>query len=123
MALLDSFLRPIVEPEPPYAPAADVLLYARVEGEHAVAEVYVRPSGTIGFRCTAWVAWRDAGHVVRGHSWWKSEPPESGIAASIEPAREMAEGFARSRGISLGQWRPPPNKSPDQTADRIQWSG
>lgn len=32
MALLDPFLCPIVEPEPPYAPAADVLLYAQVEG-------------------------------------------------------------------------------------------
>lgn len=120
MAILAPFLRPCVEPSSPYSPGLDVVAFAQVEGETAAIEVVARPSGAFRLRCTAWVGWRDAGGDVRGHSWWQQEPHESGITDSIAVAKTMAEEFARSRDVSLGPWVPLPDKSLDQSADRVQ---
>lgn len=115
-ALIDHFMKPAVAPSG-YEPASDVVSTLTFDDGLVVAEVYSRGSGsgTFGYRFSAWVAWRDAGGLVRSHSWWHP-PSETTVADSISDAESSALHFATSKGlVSADRWRPTANKTMEPT--------
>jgi hypothetical protein len=102
MSLIDAFMTPTCAPTIPYAPESDVVSWSPANDAAVVAEVFVRPEGTFGFRCSAWVAWRDAGGEVRSHSWWHVWPPDTLFTDSLSYAQASASAFLASKRIHAG---------------------
>jgi len=97
-------MAPEARPET-YAPASDVVAWIFSSERTTVAEVFVRPEGTFGFRYSSWVAWRDAGNAVRSHSWHEFWPPENLLTDSASEAKSRAEAVLASAGVSVeGTW-------------------
>ena len=101
-ALFDGGLVPVQVAEP-YQPAADVVRFAPAKLDPIVAEV-IRRGQNFGFRCIAWVAWRDAGNFVRDHSWHEVKQGD-GILDTIQDAEAIASAFVESKGVTLEPWR------------------
>ena len=104
MSIVSTSMAPTEAPTSAYASGPEVLAVAYVVGQPVVLEIFRRPSGTIGFRYSAWVAWRDADDIVRGHSWWQHEPAEAIVTDLILDAQRSAETFATSNGVEIRTW-------------------
>jgi len=104
--LFDNFLAPECAPSSPYTPEEGTIAWRSALDGYIVLEVYRRPNQTYGFRYRAWVAWRDAGGALNGHSWRRTEP-EGLVTDEYETACRLAEEHAQSRGVELEpSWRP-----------------
>src|SRR5437870_826137 len=96
-------MTPACAPNVRYAPESDVVSWSPTSDATVVAEVFVRPEGTFGFRCSAWVAWRDAGNNVRSHSWWHVWPSDTLVTDSLSHAQAGASAFLNSKNIHTGE--------------------
>ena len=103
--LIDSSLQATCLPEVGYEPADDIASWSESSSPMLVAEIFARPEGTFGYRWSAWVAWRDAGHNVRAHSWHAFSPPTALVTDSLAEAQQQATSFFASNGFQLGPWR------------------
>jgi hypothetical protein len=101
--LIDVSMVPESVADTPYCPESDVVLWNRARDSDVVAEVFIRPEGTYGFRYSVWVAWRDAGQTVRSHSWWRVSPSENLFTDSFSDAQSRALSFLVSRNILPGE--------------------
>jgi hypothetical protein len=106
LTLIDPFLTPVIAPERPYSPTEGTVSWRPSVDGMIVLEVFRRTNGFFGFRYQAWVAWRDAGDEVQGHSWWKCEADDAYFADRFDTIREIAELHAQSKGVELDSvWR------------------
>ena len=78
----------------------------RYESGSVIAEIIRRDVGSFGCRFMAWVAWRDAGDVIRSHTW--HEIHRSGIVAdSVVLAQQLADLAAKEYSLTVtGTWVP-----------------
>ena len=107
-SLLDPFWLPEVEPAQPAEPPDDLVEFRAASNAHILVEIFRRPSNTLGFRYRAWVAWRDAGGMVRSHSWHEVQPDEGLLTDDLNVARQTAERHAEAHGIRFeGAWQRP----------------
>lgn len=103
--LFDSSLQPERLPDCRYALSADVVCVREASDVPVIAEVFERAPGIFGFRFQAWVAWRDAGGQVRGHSWHAIDPKETLFTDDIAEAQLGAGSYSAAAGVALGgQW-------------------
>ena len=103
--LIDSGLHPELPPAA-YAPSSGAVLWRSDATGSLVQEIYRRAESTFGFAYFAWVAWRDAGGVVRNHTWHRVDGIDSLIAESADTARTVAEADAARRDVVLAAtWR------------------
>jgi hypothetical protein len=104
--LIDEFLEP-TEPPGLYTPADDVVEFKAFNDGRVVAEVFRRASGSLGYRYAVWVAWRDAGDMVRGHGWHRV--PSRIDMVTDDPAVARAEVNCDLRAFAMngaGDWIP-----------------
>jgi hypothetical protein len=102
--LVNEGLRPLVAPPCDFMPAEDAAEWAMAT-EHPVAfELVRRNAKTFGLRCSAWVAYRDAGGAVRAHGWQKVSNGPALITDSKETAKAYAASFAEGHGMLLSEW-------------------
>src|SRR4051812_21089624 len=96
-------MTPLCAPEP-YTPSSDVASLLLASDQAVAAEIFCRPDGTYGFRCVAWVAWRDANGEVRGHSWWELPRVATFVMDSLIHAKERAAQILAEAGLTYGSW-------------------
>jgi hypothetical protein len=88
-------------PSSPYRPESDVVSFSASAQDAVVAEVFVRPEGTFGYRYSAWVAWRDAGDAIASESWHCFSLDESLITDSVSQAQAAVRSFLQRHGVEI----------------------
>ena len=100
----DDFLADI-PPNIQYVKTEDVVSWRYCEDGFVVVELVKRPDSFYSIRYLAWVAWRDAGDIVRSRSWHIVDPGHAAIADDLEKVREIADETTNSLGLKYsGDW-------------------
>ncbi len=103
--LFDEFLFP--ENKPTFQSTTENSVYAWSDAQEypIVFEVFEKDTNIYGFRYQAWIAWRDAGNVVRDHDWRMFEPQ---ILFTDNPSEAIAAAdmYAKVHGVELTEvWK------------------
>jgi hypothetical protein len=87
-----------------YNPDIGTVQWRLIAGTGIAQEIFQRPTGTFGFRYRAWAAWRDAGGIVREHSWFEFRGIDALVTDTLQSAVSAAESDATARGAATSPW-------------------
>ena len=99
--LVNEFMKPEIPPEVEYSPTEHTILFRVSENKDVVLEIFKRINTTYGFRYQAWVGWRDAGDLVRSHSWTEIDSGSNIVTDDLESIKKEAEENAKTKGVTF----------------------